>query len=142
MEERGEKPAIWLIDNTLPGGRSLNLQLVKEGAAKWNLPDLEKMGTNGKKGGFGSEDEPESSLTDLEGAIEVQMALVNLMLESSLKNELMAKLVEAKMNLVESNLASICLGKGEDVPRRKNDGEERLNIDADIGVEEPELERY
>ena len=142
MEERGEKPAIWLIDNTLPGGRSLNLQLVKEGAAKWFLPDLEKMGTNGKKGGFGSEDEPESSLTDLEGAIEVQMALVNLMLESSLKNELMAKLVEAKMNLVESNLASICLGKGEDVPRRKNDGEERLNIDADIGVEEPELERY
>ena len=142
MEERGEKPAIWLIDNTLPGGRNLNLQLVKEGAAKWNLPDLEKMGTNGKKGGFGSEDEPESSLTDLEGAIEVQMALVNLMLESSLKNELMAKLVEAKMNLVESNLASICLGKGEDVPRRKNDGEERLNIDADIGVEEPELERY
>ena len=118
------------------------MQLVKEGAAKWNLPDLEKMGTNGKKGGFGSEDEPESSLTDLEGAIEVQMALVNLMLESSLKNELMAKLVEAKMNLVESNLASICLGNGEDVPRRKNDGEERLNIDADIGVEEPELERY
>ena len=118
------------------------MQLGKEAGVKWSLPDLEKMG---KKGGFESEDEPEGesrgSLTELEGVIEIQTALVNLMLESSLKTELMAKLVEAKKHLVDismSNLASNCLGKIEDVPR--NEREERRIIDADTGVEEPELE--
>ena len=149
MEEEGDKPAIWLIDNTLPGGRSINLQLVEEGASKWCLPDLEKMGTAAKKGGFVETDEEPggvsrgSLMTELEGLLEVQTALVNLMLESSLKTELMEKLLEAKKHLMvdfsKSNLDSNCLVKGDvDVPR--NEEEMKRIIDADLGIEEPELE--
>ena len=145
MEEEGDKPAIWLIDNTLPGGRSINLQLVEEGASKWCLPDLEKMGTAAKKGGFVETEEESrgSMMTELEGLIEVQTALVNLMLESSLKTELMEKLLEAKKHLMvdfsKSNLESNCLVKGDvDVPR--NEEEMKRIIDADLGIEEPELE--
>ena len=63
-------------------------------------------------------------MTDLEGLIEVQTALVNLMLESDLKTELMGKLMEAKQNLVDFSKSSL----------------ERVIIDADLGIGEPELE--
>ena len=125
VEVAGDRPAIWLMDNTVPGGKSLNLHLVKEGSSKWRLPDLEKM--SAVKGVFGTEEEPEhgrGSMTDLEGLIEVQTALVNLMLESDLKTELMGKLMEAKQNLVDFSKSSL----------------ERVIIDADLGIGEPELE--
>ena len=168
MEEGGDKPAIWLIDNTLPGGRSINLQLVEEGASKWCLPDLEKMGTDNtlpggrsinlqlveegaskwclpdfekmgtaayKKEGFveSEEDSKGSKMTELDGLIEIQTALVNLMLESDLKTELMEKLVEAKKNLT-MDFSKSSLVKVDD------EKEERRIVDADIGIEEPELE--
>ena len=145
VEEAGDKPAIWLIDNTLPGGRSLNLQLVTEGASKWFPSDLKKLGSD-KKGVSETEEEAggesRGSSAELESVIELQMALVSLMLESSLKTELMGKLVEAKRNLEVDFSTSMVLAsrsdlvKRDDVPR----SEARRILEADTGIEEPELE--
>ena len=72
------------------------MQLVTQGSSKWSLSDLKKIGSEAKAG-TGSESR--GSSTELESVIEVQMGLVNLMPESSLKTELMGKLLEAKKNL-------------------------------------------
>ena len=104
VEVDGDKPAVWLVDNTVEGGKSLNVQLVEEGAAKWNLRDLEAMDESTVKNKFETEEDLGGAMSavcsELEGLVELQTALVNLMMESNLKTTLISKLAAVKVHLV------------------------------------------
>ena len=153
VEVAGDKPAVWLVDNTVEGGRSLNVQLVEEGAAKWNLRDLEAMDESAAKNKFETEEDLGGAMSavcsELEGLVELQTALVNLMMESNMKTTLISKLAAVKVHLVgrtknkpeESN----ALVKGGHPKKScQESGKNKIEVKQIIEVssEEPELEYF
>ena len=68
----GERPGLWLLDNTGPGaGENLNTRLVRDGAASWSMVDLARLGPAAKPKG-----EEAGWRAERLNLLEVQRALV------------------------------------------------------------------